>query len=103
MGLLIAQGYAAGLFSEGTQIIASDAGLSASVWAMMPPSEVTKMMKGVLVFSPTSGYASPQASKFLKAYLVKATQSKIHLLAYVMTELTTVAESIGIFSKRPLI
>lgn len=69
MGLLIAQGYAAGLFSEGTQIIASDAGLSASVWAMMPPSEVTKMMKGVLVFSPTSGYASPQASKFLKAYL----------------------------------
>ena len=69
MGLLIAQGYAAGLFSEGTQIIASDAGLSASVWAMMPPSKVTEMMKGVLVFSPSSDYTSPRASKFLKAYL----------------------------------
>ena len=69
MGLLIAQGYAAGLFSEGTQIIASDAGMSPSVWSMMPANLVATAMKGVLVFIPSPDYTSPQAAKFLKAYI----------------------------------
>ena len=76
MGLLLAQGYAAGLFSEGTQIIASDAGMSATVWATMPTNEVARMMKGVLAFIPSPDYTSPQAAKFLKAFISQANTVK---------------------------
>ena len=76
MGLLLAQGYAAGLFTEGTQIIASDAGMSAAVWATMPPNQVATIMKGVLIFTPSPDYTSPEAARFLKSYISQANTVK---------------------------
>ena len=69
MGNLLIQGHDAGLFVEGTQIIAGDAGMIRVVWANMPVGTVTTYMKGILGFAPASDYSTPQGQKFLKSYI----------------------------------
>lgn len=70
MGTLLLQGYQAGLFHSGTQIIASDASTaSAALWANIPQKLVTTIMRGVIGFAPNSDYNSVQGQGFLKALL----------------------------------
>lgn len=70
MGNLLLQGYYAGLFVEGTQIIASDASVaSAALWANIPPAIVTNVMRGVIGFTPSSDYSSPEGQLFLKSLM----------------------------------
>ena len=72
MGRLLIQGTAAGLFGEGTQIIASDATTTSIVWAGIPKDKVASMMKGVIAFAPYTDYSTPEGSKFLKAFIHQA-------------------------------
>ena len=70
MGNLLLQGYEAGLFGLGTQIIASDAATaSAALWARLPSPLVTKIMKGVIGFAPSSDYKTPEGLSFLQNLL----------------------------------
>jgi Receptor family ligand binding region len=79
MGNLLQQGHAAGLFGEGTQIIASDASASSIVWKnkitndyLIPHDQVAKMMKGVIAFTPSADYSTPKGSKFLDSFIHQA-------------------------------
>jgi Receptor family ligand binding region/7 transmembrane sweet-taste receptor of 3 GCPR len=76
MGNLLQQGHAAGLFGEGTQIIASDASASSIVWKnkitndyLIPHDQVAKMMKGVIAFTPSADYNTTKGSKFLDSFI----------------------------------
>ena len=75
MGNLLIEGHARGLFGEGTQIIASDACSSESLWAPMinarkiTKEKVAEIMKGVLVFSPYTDYNSSQGANFLRKFI----------------------------------
>lgn len=69
MGYLLSQGYDAGLFGEGTQIIASDTVASSILWAGMPKNRVSTLMKGMLVFTPSADYTTSGGSKFLKTFI----------------------------------
>lgn len=75
MGNLLIEGHARGLFGEGTQVIASDACSSESLWAPMinakkiTKEKVAEIMKGVLVFSPYTDYNSSEGSSFLKKFV----------------------------------
>ena len=68
MGALILQGYQSGLFNEGTQIIASDAGVVRDLWANMPAGEISTILKGVIGFGPSTDYSTTQGQKFLKNF-----------------------------------
>ena len=68
MGALILQGYQSGLFHEGTQIIASDAGVVRDLWANMPAGEISTILKGVIGFGPSTDYSTTQGQKFLKSF-----------------------------------
>ena len=68
MGNLLVQGYAAGLFGEGTQIIASDAA-AVDFWAGIPKGQVATMMKGLIVFTPSAGFSTPKGKKFLDTFI----------------------------------
>ena len=69
MGTLISQGYNAGLFKVGTQIVASDAGANSIVWALMPKLQVTEMMKGVIAFVPSPDYTTHHGARFLRNFI----------------------------------
>jgi hypothetical protein len=72
MGTLLLQGYDAGLFTEGTQIIASDAGTVAAVWAGMlslNEPDIPKIMKGIIGYQPSPDYTTPAGVKFLNSFL----------------------------------
>ena len=68
MGALILQGYEAGLFGEGTQIIVSDGGVTRDLWAGMPVGDVTAILKGVIGFGPSTDYSTRQGQKFIKSF-----------------------------------
>ena len=76
MGHLLSQGYDAGLFGVGTQIIASDAVASSVVWAGMPKHRVSTIMKGMLVFTPSADYTTSGGSKFLKTFINQNSTNK---------------------------
>ena len=69
MGHLLSQGYDAGLFGDGTQIIASDTVANNVVWTDMPKERVSTIMKGMLVFTPSADYTTPGGSNFLKTFI----------------------------------
>jgi Receptor family ligand binding region/7 transmembrane sweet-taste receptor of 3 GCPR len=71
MGNLLVQGHAAGLFGEGTQVIASDAAV-VDFWAGIPKGQVAQMMKGLIAFTPSAGYSTPKGSKFLDSFIHQA-------------------------------
>jgi hypothetical protein len=68
MGNLLVQGHAAGLFGEGTQVIASDAAV-VDFWAGIPKGQVAQMMKGLIAYTPSAGYSTPKGSKFLDSFI----------------------------------
>ena len=88
MGNLLLQGHAAGLFGEGTQIIASDASASSIVWKnkmpdknktdiySIPKDQVAKIMKGVIAFTPSADYSTPKGKKFLNSFVQQAKASQ---------------------------
>lgn len=69
MGHLLTQGYDAGLFGVGTQIIASDTVANNVVWAAMPKDRVSIIMKGMLVFTPSADYTTSGGLRFLKTFI----------------------------------
>ena len=66
---LLKEGYKKGLFHAGTQIIASDAVIIGSYWNGIKRSEVAKMMKGMIAFTPAADYTSLPGKKFLSSFI----------------------------------
>ena len=71
MSNLLLAGSAAGLFNEGSQIIASDPVVLKSSWSSSTRSEVAAVLKGVIGFTTSTlpDYSSKKAKQFLVDYL----------------------------------
>lgn len=72
---LLVQGYAAGLFTEGTQIISADVAMASILWQtkidgnLIDSSVVANILKGVLGLIPSVDWTTPQATKFLTSFV----------------------------------
>ena len=73
---LLKEGYKKGLFHAGTQIIASDAVIIGSYWNGMRRSEVARMMKGMIAFTPAADYTSQPGKKFLDSFINQANTNR---------------------------
>ena len=81
-GLLLEQGYNAGLFREGTQVIGGDRVVTEETYqSMSSQAKVPTIMKGVLGITPYFGFDSPQGQAFVKRWRAQRSTSGYYDIA----------------------